>query len=123
IGSVTVDAFGACSPTFCEWGKVPGIVYGSNVSSTTGVTFQTNQRFLSAGTEWSRTSLFGRVVRTDAGLRLRLQELTVFEACSGRKNYRVDETFALGKGQAPALVGNSVSSYRLGDRPALVAAA
>jgi hypothetical protein len=119
IGNVTVDAFGACSPTLCEWGKVPAVIYGSNVSSTTGVTFQTDQRFLSGGTEWSRTTLFGRVVRTEAGLRLRLQELTVFEDGSGRKNYRVDETFAPGKGQAPAIVGNSVSSYRLGDRPAL----
>jgi hypothetical protein len=122
-GNVTVDAFGACVPTFCEWGKVPAIIYGSNVSSTTGVTFQSNQRFLSGDTEWSRTSLFGRVVRTGAGLRLRVQELTVFEDGSGRKNYRVNETFALGEGQAPALAGNSVSSYRLGDRPALVAAA
>ena len=67
--------------------------------------------------EWSRTTLFGRVVRTDAGLRLNLQELTVFEDGSGRKNYRVDETFKLGKGQAPTIAGNSVSSYRLGNRP------
>lgn len=123
VGNVTVDAFGACSPTFCEWGRVPAIIYGSSVTSTTGVTFQSNQRFLSNGIEWSRTSLFGRVVRTDAGLRLRLQELTVFEDGSGRKNYRVNESFALGKGQAPALAGHPVSSYRLGHRPALVAAA
>jgi hypothetical protein len=123
IGNVTVDAFGSCTPTLCEWGRVPAIIYGANVSSTTGVTFQSNQRFLAGGVEWSRTSLFGRVVRTDAGLRLRLQELTVFVDGSGRKNYRVNETFQLGKGQAPTKNGNPVSNYRLGNRPALRAGA
>src|SRR5205814_2276785 len=42
IGNVTVDAFGACSPTYCEWGKVPAIVYGPSVSATSGAAFQTN---------------------------------------------------------------------------------
>jgi hypothetical protein len=123
IGNVTVDAFGACVPTYCEWGKVPAIVYGTNVSSTTGLTFQTNQRFLSGNTEWSRTTLLGQVVKTADGLRLNLRELTVFEDGSARKNYEVDESFKLGEGQAPAISGNSVSTYRLGDRPALNAGA
>ena len=124
LGNVIVDAFGACSPSFCEWGKVPAIVYGTNVSSTTGATFQTNQRFLSGDTEWSRTTLLGQVVRSRVGgLQLNLRELTVFEDGSGRKNYEVDETFKLGEGQAPATVGNSVSTYRLGNRPALDAGA
>ncbi len=123
VGNVTVDAFGACTPSLCEWGKVPAIVYGSNVSSTRGATFQTNQRFLSGGTEWSRTTLFGRVLRTKSGLRLELQELTVFEDGSGRKNYKVSETFKLGKGQSPTTGGHPVAAYRLGARPALVAGA
>ena len=123
LGNVMVDAFGACTPSYCEWGKVPAIVYGTNVSSTTGATFQTDQRFLEGSTEWSRTTLLGRVVRTDTGLRLRLRELTVFEDGSGRKNYEVDETFQLGKGQAPAINGHSVTGYRLGHRPALDAGA
>jgi hypothetical protein len=123
IGNVIVDAFGACVPSFCEWGKVPAIVYGTNVSSTTGAIFQTNQKFLSNTTEWSRTTLLGQVVRTDAGLQLNLRELTVFEDGSARKNYEVDETFKRGDGQAPAIVGHSVATYRLGDRPALNAGA
>ncbi|HKC28391.1 MAG TPA: hypothetical protein VKB75_10295 [Jatrophihabitans sp.] len=123
IGNVTVDAFGACVPTYCEWGKVPAIVYGANVSSTTGAIFQTNQRFLSGGKEWSRTALLGQVVKTSVGLRLHLRELTVFEDGSGRKNYEVDETFKLGKGQAPATAGSSVGTYPLGNRPALNAGA
>jgi hypothetical protein len=123
LGNVNVDAFGACSPSFCEWGSVPAIVYGTNVSSTTGVTFQTNQKFLSAGSEWSRTTLLGQLVKTRIGLRLQLRELTVFEDGSGRKNYEVDESFKLGEGQAPAIAGNSVTGYRLGNRPALNAGA
>lgn len=123
LGNVIVDAFGACSPSFCEWGKVPAIVYGANVSSSTGATFQTNQKFLSGASEWSRTTLLGRVVKTRDGLRLKLRELTVFEDGSGRKNYEVDETFKLGEGQSPAITGNSVPDYRLGDRPALDAGA
>ena len=123
LGNVVVDAFGACSPSYCEWGKVPAIVYGTSVSSTAGAIFQTNQQFLSAGTEWSRTTLLGEVVKTRVGLRLKLRELTVFEDGSGRKNYEVDETFMLGDGTAPTTAGHSVASYRLGDRPALDAGA
>jgi len=123
LGNVIVDAFGACSPSYCEWGRVPAIVYGTTVSSTTGATFQTNQRFLDGNSEWSRTTLLGSLVRTRDGAQLKLRELTVFEDGSGRKNYEVDETFKLGKGQAPAITGHSVSSYRLGDRPALNAGA
>jgi hypothetical protein len=122
-GNVTVDAFGACVPTYCEWGKVPAIIYGATVSSTTGATFQTDQKFLSGSTEWSRTALLGHVVKTASGLRLRLRELTVFEDGSGRKNYEVDETFQPGKGQAPTVAGHSTSGYPLGNRPALVTGA
>lgn len=122
-GSVTVDAFGSCVPTLCEWGKVPAIVYGANVSAATGATFQSNQRFLSGGKEWSRTTLLGSVARTRSGLRLTLRELTVFEDGSGRKNYSVTETFARGHARHPAHTGSSVTGYALGAPPALVAGA
>jgi hypothetical protein len=123
IGNVAVDAFGACTPTLCEWGRVPAIVYGANVSSTSGATFQANQRFLSNGVEWSRTTLLGHVVRTSVGLRLSLHELTVFEDGSGRKNYKVNETFKLGEGIAPTKAGYSVAAYQRGTPPALAAGA
>jgi hypothetical protein len=122
-GTVSVDAFGACVPTFCEWGSVPAIVYGTNVSATSGASFQTNQRFLSGDTEWSRTTLLGNVVRTKVGLRLTLRELTVFEDGSGRRNYNVTETFARSDGSKPTIAGNPVSDYRHGTPPALLAAA
>jgi len=122
-GAVTVDAFGSCSPTLCEWGRVPAIVYGSSVSSKVGTYFQSRQRFLSGTTEWSRTTLTGRVVNTALGLRLSLRELTVFEDGSGRKNYTVTETFRRGEGQRVTKNGLPVATYRRGAPPALVAAA
>lgn len=123
IGSVTVDAFGSCVPTLCEWGRVPANVYGANVSAPTGATFQSNQRFLSGGKEWSRTTLFGSVAETRIGLRLTLRELTVFEDGSGRKNYNVTETFARGKGQQATRNGFPVVNYVRGAPPALVPSA
>lgn len=123
VGNVTVDAFGSCSPTLCEWGKVPAIVYGANVSSPTGAIFQSRQRFLSGGVEWSRTTLLGSVARTKSGPVLTLRELTVFEDSSGRSNYNVTETFKRGEGQKPTINGNSVASYVRGAPPALTAGA
>lgn len=122
-GNVSVDAFGACSPTLCEWGSVPAIVYGPSVSATTGTTFQTDQRFLANGTEWSRTHLQGTVVRTAAGLRLSVRELTVFEDGSGRKNYTTTETFKLGAARKATKSGLSAAGYPLGNPPSLIAGA
>ena len=122
-GNIGVDAFGACHPSLCEWGRVPGIVYGPNASATTGTSFQTNQRFLSGGTEWSRTALQGPVLRTRSGPRLQVRELTVFEDGSSRKNDTKVETFKLGQGQRPRRLGHPVSTYPLGNRPLLVAGA
>jgi hypothetical protein len=123
IGSLTVDAFGACVPTLCEWGVVPANIYGANVSSTTGASFQSNQRFLSAGREWSRITLLGTVARTTLGLRLTLRELTIFEDGSGRKNYNVTESFVRKDGTKATHAGNPVSNYLRGAPPALVAGA
>lgn len=120
---VMVDAFGACTPSLCEWGRVPAIVYGVNVSAKSGATFQTNQRFLAGGKEWSRTALQGTVTQTRSGLRLTLRELTVFEDGSGRKNYTVTETFARGRAAKTSLNGNPVPTYPLGNPPALVTGA
>jgi hypothetical protein len=120
-GAVSVDAFGSCSPTLCEWGRVPAIVYGSSVSAKSGTYFQTRQRFLSGGTEWSRTTLTGHVRRTASGLRLSVRELTVFEDGSNRHNYVVTETFKRGEARKVTKNGSSVSTYRKGAPPAMVA--
>ena len=118
-GIILVDAFGACTPSLCEWGRVPAKSYGTSVSSTTGTTFQSDQAFLSAGKEWSRTALFGTVTKTVSGLRLTVREFTIFEDGSGRRNYTVTEVFALGRGVAPTKNGTPVSTYPLGAPPAL----
>jgi hypothetical protein len=121
IGSVSVDAFGACTPTLCEWGRVGAIVYGPNVSAKVGAVFQSRQRFLSGGKEWSRTTLTGHVVRTTVGLRLVLRELTVFEDHSGRKNYTVNEVFKRGEARKVRKNGFPVPGYTRGAPPAMVA--
>jgi hypothetical protein len=123
VGNVLVDAFGSCHPTLCEWGRVPAIVYGPNVSAKSGATFQSRQRFLSGGVEWSRTTLLGKVTKSRTGPVLTLRELTVFEDSSGRSNYNRTETFKLGEGQKPTISGNSVPSYVRGAPPALLAGA
>jgi len=120
-GAVSVDAFGSCHPTLCEWGRVPAIVYGSSVSAKAGTYFQSRQRFLSNGKEWSRTTLTGRVVKTAVGLRLSLRELTVFEDGSGRHNFVETETFKRGEPVKTSQVGSSVSTYPKGAPPAMVA--
>ena len=37
--ALTVQVFGSCSPTPCDWGVVEGIAYGDNVSSTEAIAF------------------------------------------------------------------------------------
>ena len=122
-GAVTVDAFGACTPRLCEWGRVPAIIYGVSVSSAAGANFQSNQRFLLRGREWSRTTLLGSVTVTQFGLRLTLRELTVFTDHSGRKNYTVTETFARRGFVRTRAVGIAAIGYVRGAPPALVPAA
>jgi hypothetical protein len=121
-GGILVDAFGACTPSLCEWGQVPAIIYGPNVSASTGATFQTDQSFTSSGVEWSRTQLLAtmRVARTGAKS-LSVRELTVFEDGSGRHNYTVTETFVPGEGQPATIFGNSTSGYTFGAPPAAAA--
>ena len=122
-GAITVDAFGACVPRLCEWGRVPAIVYGVSVSSAAGASFQTSQRFLLRGREWSRTGLLGAVTVTQFGLRLTLRELTVFEDRSGRRNYTVTETFARRGSARTTVAAMAATGYVRGAPPALVPAA
>ena len=122
-GNISVDAFGSCSPSWCEWGSVPAIVYGPSVSSTSGLNFQSNQAFLSGKSEWSRTQLQGHCYKTRTGVRLSVRELTVFEDGSNRKNFTQTETFKPGRGPRPTKAGNPVGTYPLGDRPLLIAGA
>ncbi|MDQ6944996.1 MAG: hypothetical protein M3256_01705 [Actinomycetota bacterium] len=118
-GGITVDGFGACIPTLCEWGRVPAIVYGPNVSAKTGATFQTDQAFLINKTgEWSRTQLLATVRVAATGAKaLTVRELTAFEDASGRHNFTVTETFVPGQGLPATTDGTSASGYPLGFPP------
>lgn len=42
---ITVHAFGACSPTPCDWGQVNGLVFADNVCSTPAVAFTASYAF------------------------------------------------------------------------------
>jgi len=42
---INVHGFGACTPTPCDWGKTPGMVYSSNVASTAAVAFTAMYNF------------------------------------------------------------------------------
>jgi hypothetical protein len=43
--NLTVQAFGACSPTPCDWGKVKGLSYAADVSSVPAVAFSAIYKF------------------------------------------------------------------------------
>jgi hypothetical protein len=42
---ITVHAFGACTPSPCDWGSVPGLAYSANVSSSIAVAFTARYEF------------------------------------------------------------------------------
>ncbi|HUA97943.1 MAG TPA: hypothetical protein VMA34_06420 [Terracidiphilus sp.] len=42
---ITVHAFGACSPTPCDWGAVNGTIYAASVATTPAVGFTANYNF------------------------------------------------------------------------------
>jgi hypothetical protein len=43
--AITVHAFGACTPTPCDWGSVPGLAYAANVSASAAVAFTAHYKF------------------------------------------------------------------------------
>jgi len=74
---ITVDAFGACTPSPCVWGSVQGIAYAANVSSTPSVAFSAQYTFS-----------FAQVIVTGHlnGKFLDLETFTEFTDGSGRSN-------------------------------------
>lgn len=113
---IAVDGFGACSPTPCEWGNVPATVFGTNVSSPAGNSFEANWNF-----GFSRTVLLATVKPTLLGPVLTVQEFTTFTDNSGRSNYEVTETFVRGSSISPSRSGTPAVDYPLGNsvRPVL----
>jgi hypothetical protein len=75
---IKVHTFGACVPTPCDWGSVPGLVYAANVSSTAAIAFTAHYKF-----SFSEVILTGVL---DNGS-LVVETFTHFTDKSGRSDY------------------------------------
>jgi hypothetical protein len=82
---IKVDAFGACSPTPCNWGNVAGLAYAANVSSSPAVAFSAQYKF-----SFSQVILVGHL----QGKNLILESFTHFTDGSGRSDYYSTDTMA-----------------------------
>jgi hypothetical protein len=76
-GGISVDTFGACVPTPCNWGSVAGADYAANVSSSPAVAFTAQYKF-----SFSTVTLVGHL----QGPQLLVESFTIFTDGSGRSN-------------------------------------
>jgi hypothetical protein len=106
---IVVDGFGVCHPTFCEFGRIAGRVFGPNVSAVVGTSFAAQWNFGFSRTVFLATYSTPRRVQT-----LTVQEFTTFTDGSGRSNYVMTETFHKGKPIKTTKNGVSASDYPLG---------
>jgi hypothetical protein len=111
-GGIVVDAFGACTPTLCEWGRAPAVVYGGNVSSTRGSRFQVN---IDHG--FARSVLLGRLGKSGAGPVLRLTGYTAFTDGSGRRNYSWTDEYTRTAPATTSVDATPTVDYPMGFEP------
>ena len=83
-GSLGVHAYGACSPTPCDWGQVPGQAYAPSVAGGATVAFTANYAF-----GFKNTILTGHL----NGQQLIVDDFNVFEDGSSRSPYFTEGTF------------------------------
>ena len=83
-GALQVHGYGACSPTPCDWGQVPGEAYAASVSGGAAVAFSANYAF-----GFKNTILTGHL----DGQHLIVEDFNVFEDGSGRSPYFSQGTF------------------------------
>lgn len=76
--AITVHGFGACTPTPCDWGTAPGIVYAENVTATPGIAFTATYNF-----SFKHTTLVGHLL--DGALLV--ESFDHFTDKSGRSDY------------------------------------
>jgi hypothetical protein len=80
---ISVDVSGACVPTPCVWGAVPGIAYAANVSSMPAVGFTAQYTFT-----FAKVIVVGHI----HGRNLQVATYTQFTDGSGRSNlYTTDQ--------------------------------
>jgi hypothetical protein len=76
--TLTVQGFGACTPTPCDWGVVEGIAYGESVVATEAIAFSARYDF-----NFKETIVTGHL---DNGT-LIVETFDKFKDGSGRANY------------------------------------
>jgi len=108
--AITVDAFGACGPAPCQWGKITGTVFGAGPGARAGTSFaaQWNLAF-------ARVLLLSSYGTPKKVPTLTVRELTTFTDGSSRANYTVTGTFTRGRAVKATRPGPSASGYPLGD--------
>jgi hypothetical protein len=81
--AISVQVFGACVPSPCVWGSVPGFAYAANVSSGAAVAFSAQYKF-----SFAQVSVVGHL----QGHHLEVETFTEFTDGSGRSNlYTTDQ--------------------------------
>jgi hypothetical protein len=80
----SLGVHGACSPTPCDWGQVPGQAYAASVAGGAAVAFTANYAF-----GFKNTILTGHL----DGKHLIVDDFNVFEDGSGRSAYFTEGTF------------------------------
>jgi hypothetical protein len=108
--AITVDGFGACTPSPCEWGRIAGTVFGPDVSAATGTAFAAQWNF-----GFARTVLLAVYSAPKKVPTLAVREFTTFTDGSGRSNYTAGETFTKGKPMRVTTTGTAAQDYPLGD--------
>lgn len=98
-GSIMVHAWGACSPSDCDWGAVPAYAYAPDVSSS----ISSSARAITAEytTGFSHTTL---VITPSGSNRLTVQSFTRFTDGSGRSNYTNTYQFVRALAPVPTLL-------------------
>jgi hypothetical protein len=107
--ALTVDGFGACTPSACEWGRIAGTVFGPNVSSATGTSFEAQWNF-----EFARTVVLATYSTPKKVPTLTVREFTTFTDDTTRANYTATETFTKGKAVKVTKTGTSATDYPSG---------
>lgn len=80
---ITVNPFGACVPTPCNWGAAPGTAYAPNVSSSQAEAFSAYFTF-----GFAKVEVVGHLRKHE----LLVETFTVFTDGSGRSNLYTSDT-------------------------------
>jgi len=81
--SISVNPYGACSPTPCNWGAAPGTVYTPNVSSGKAEAFSADFTF-----SFAKVEVVGHLHKHE----LLVETFTIFTDGSGRSNLYTSDT-------------------------------